>query len=359
MSMHSAPGGAPILFSRSFAAAAVAAAIVLVVVIAWTMHNSRESEEQEAATEVAVHVAPIVSTTMRSWVTAYGVIVARPKGDGPAASVRMAPSVPGVIMTVNCVEGQQVASGEVLFELDTRAADVAVQFAERSLQREEELWKVEGTSRQALQEAQRQLEAARVQKALLQLQSPIAGTVVRVNVSPGEAVDLSTVLAEVVDLDRLTASAGVPASELAELRVGQAAQVIPVPPAAPVEAKLDFIAYQVDPQTGLAELRVNLPPESGLRPGQTVTMRIVSAEHTDSLSVPEASIVHGADGSDRIAIVDGDVATMTEVRTGLRDSGMVEVEGEGLQAGMTVVTQGSYGLPDQTRIRVIATDIAN
>jgi hypothetical protein len=37
----------------------------------------------------------------------------------------------------------------------------------------------------------------------------------------------------------------------------------------------------------------------------------------------------------------------------LRDGGLVEIEGDGLQAGMTVVTEGAYGLPKETKIRVL------
>jgi hypothetical protein len=41
------------------------------------------------------------------------------------------------------------------------------------------------------------------------------------------------------------------------------------------------------------------------------------------------------------------------VKVGLRDGDLVEVEGVGLKEGLTVVTTGAYGLPKETRIRVI------
>jgi membrane fusion protein (multidrug efflux system) len=53
-----------------------------------------------------------------------------------------------------------------------------------------------------------------------------------------------------------------------------------------------------------------------------------------------------------IALVEGDQAKQREVTTGLRDGNLVEVSGEGLQEGMAVVTEGAYGLPPETRIRV-------
>ena len=113
-------------------------------------------------------------------------------GERPAASARVAPFVPGVVTQVKCVEGQRVEKGAVLFQLDTRAADVAVDFAEKTLERQRKLVQIESTSQKALQEAEQQLAAARAQRALLQVQAPLAGTVVRVNVKPGEAVDLTS-----------------------------------------------------------------------------------------------------------------------------------------------------------------------
>jgi hypothetical protein len=52
-------------------------------------------------------------------------------------------------------------------------------------------------------------------------------------------------------------------------------------------------------------------------------------------------------------VVEGDVAKQRAVKVGLRDGGLVEVEGEGLSEGATVVTQGSYALPKETKVRIL------
>jgi hypothetical protein len=41
------------------------------------------------------------------------------------------------------------------------------------------------------------------------------------------------------------------------------------------------------------------------------------------------------------------------VTLGLHEGGLVEIQGEGLKEGMAVVTVGTYGLPDKTKIRII------
>jgi multidrug efflux pump subunit AcrA (membrane-fusion protein) len=99
-------------------------------------------------------------------------------------------------------------------------------------------------------------------------------------------------------------------------------------------------------------IRALLPKDSGLRPGQFVSLRIVTTVHTNCLSVPAESVVTDGSGKSVIALVKGGEATQIPVQTGLRENGLVEVEAAELKAGDLVVTVGAYGLPEKTKIRV-------
>jgi membrane fusion protein, multidrug efflux system len=96
-----------------------------------------------------------------------------------------------------------------------------------------------------------------------------------------------------------------------------------------------------------------VPKGAGLRLGQFVTARISSEEHKDRLVVPAASVVKDPDEGAVISIVAGDRATRKAVKTGLREGDLVEIQGEGLSEGQTVVTVGAYGLPKETKVRVL------
>jgi membrane fusion protein, multidrug efflux system len=337
---------------KKLAALLVVVALIGIVWLQWRPGPAGDEAGEEPATDVAVRVGAVTRTTMRAQVTAYGVVRPQPAGERPAASASVAPSVAGVVVAVERTEGQRVSTGDVLFRLDSRAADVAVALAETAVERERRLIRIEGTSQQALDNAEYQLEAARVAQALLQVRSPLDGTITRIAVNPGEAVDLATVMAEIVDFDRLVVSAGVPSAELAEIEAGQTAEVV-IGDGAPVEGTVTFVGARVDPRTGTAEIRVELPTGSGLRPGEFVMVRITSAEHPDTLTVPLASVVRNEDGASVIAIVDGGTARQRRVETGLRDGARIEVEADGLQPGMIVVTEGAYGLPAETRVHII------
>jgi len=115
---------------------------------------------------------------------------------------------------------------------------------------------------------------------------------------------------------------------------------------------LTFIGPQVDPLTDTVLVRASLNHDSGLRTGQFVSVRILVEERPDCLAAPIESVVT-RDGASVIAVVEGENAKLKGINPGLRDGNLIEVSGEGLQEGLTIVTQGVYGLPPKTRIRVL------
>jgi membrane fusion protein (multidrug efflux system) len=352
---------------RCAAGAALAAALLA---CAAPPHDAAHGESATAA--VAVHGAQVTRATLRAYVVAYGVVEPEPPtADHPAASARVASPVPGVVATVSCVEGGRVTRGAELFRLDTRVTDAAVakaaaalDYAEQTLARQERLMAVDGTSRRQLQDARQQvalarseLAAARAQRALQSITAPLTGTVTRLSAKPGEAVDLNTVLAEIIDLDRLVVTANVPSTELPAVRLGQPVELGASRvggggelPAATIGTVV-FIGRQIDAKTDTAPVRIAIPPGSDLLPGQFVRARVVTEERTGRLAVPVESVVKTEAGP-VVAVVEGERAVQKQVRLGLRDGGRIEIAGDDLREGMTVVTQGVYGLPNDAVVQV-------
>jgi len=81
---------------------------------------------------------------------------------------------------------------------------------------------------------------------------------------------------------------------------------------------------------------------------------VICTEHANCLTVPEESVVLSPDGETSVAVIEGDNASIIPVTAGLKELGRIEVSGAGIRAGMQVVTAGAYGLPDKTRIRILA-----
>jgi len=261
-------------------------------------------------------------------------------------------------------------------------------------------------------ESEKALAGTQLQRSLLTIKSPLSATVVRIGVNPGEAVDATTVLAELADLARLEISATVPAPDLKGLKQGQAVEIYPggAPsagekgaPAGRVKGTLAFIGLQADSKNDTFLVRVSVPPEAGMRPGQFAHIRIADEERRDCLVVPVESVFRNKAGGSVIAVVEGEKASWRHVTPGLRENDLIEVESrelteaekeeekkqeaekkeadkkeerkkelgkieeaakeeakkeegkkeEKIKEGGTVVTEGAYGLPDKTKVRII------
>jgi len=269
-----------------------------------------------------------------------------------------------------------VRQGEILFRLDSRVADVAVErarqavaFAESVVQRQEQLGPGQATSLRAFQDAKQQLmaaqaelSAAEVQRQFLDIGAPIGGTVTRINAKLGDAIDPATILAELIDLDRLVVNAAIRSADVSRVRPGQRIQFSPgaspgdaaeaASAAATVDATVEYIGAAVDSANDTVLVRARVPASAGLRPGQFVNVRILVEERPDQLAVPVESIVPGDDGPE-VAIVQGDMAVRRRVTTGLQEEGLIQIEGPDVREGLSVVVQGAYGLPPETKITVI------
>ncbi|MDE3068390.1 MAG: efflux RND transporter periplasmic adaptor subunit [Verrucomicrobiota bacterium] len=304
--------------------------------------SDEESAGENVPTVVSVQAGTLQRRTLHRYVSGYGTVEPAPATpDRPAADAPLAAPSAGVVAEVNVAEGERVKKGEALMTLNSGAMTAA--YAESELARQKKLFAEHNTSLKALQDAETQL-------ALLRVISPLAGTVVRLNVKPGAAVDASTVVAEVMDLKRLVVKTDVPASQAGQLDLGQEMEVLTEPPAT---APLAYVSPTVNTNNGTVRTWAALPPDSGLRPGQFVSLRIVTAVHTNCLAAPEESVVTDVKEHSVISLVHGDEAIQTPVQTGFRENGWVEVDGNGLKAGDSVVTVGAYGLPEKTKIQVV------
>jgi membrane fusion protein (multidrug efflux system) len=324
-------------------------------------------EEEQVETTVAVQVGTVAKADLRAHVEAYGTIETEPaKAGNSGGGAKLAAPFAGIVHAVHAVEGQSVKAGDMVIQLDDRIANAAVDkarhalvFAKEVADRQDRLYAFKGTSLQAKQEAQQRLataeaELAAAQAAIAQVQliSPLDGVVAHINVSPGQTVDLNTVVAEIVDLNRLVATLSIPADEAMRVKAAQTADIFIDYGKTPVTTgQVSFVSPTVDLRTASVLTRLTLPEDSGLRPGQFVRASIVTEVATDRLVVPREAVVRVED-SEVIYVVEGDKATQLPVKTKVREGNLVEVEAEGLKEGDMIVTVGAYGLPKETKITV-------
>lgn len=309
--------------------------------------SSGDDDDQSAVENttniVAVQVGVLTNLTLHSYVNAYGMVDAAPAtANEPAAGGNLAAPSVGVVAQVNVIPGQHVQKGDVLVGLNSSTA--TFEYAQAELERQKELFAQQNTSRKNLEDAQAQLNS-------LEIAAPVSGTVTAINVRPGQAVDTTTIVAGVIDLDHLAVSAKIPAAQAAQLQPGQEVQILTDPP---ITASLSFVSPSVALEDGTVAIWASLPAGNSLRPGQSVQFKIVAAVHTNCLAAPAASVVTDDDGNSTIPLVkEGGEADQTPVQIGLREGDWVEVQGTNLNAGDAVVTVGAYGLADKTQLKIV------
>lgn len=382
--------------------ALVLLAVAFVVLLIYTTHRpppvpvgggDNDEDDIKYNPVVPVSVAPLQLKTLHEFLSAYGNVTAEPALPGrPPAGANISVSSPGLVTQVNVVEGQDVHAGQSLFQLDSRQVDAQIEAARRALAESEadvnrllETEKNSPGSEQFLprvrleqDRARASLADAQARKAMLTIAAPLAGTVAELLISPGEIADPATPAMKIIDFDRLTVAVSVPGPQLRMLSVGQEAEIVdrsadsavnpstqpttkpenaaeaPTPQPTEFPGKVVFIDPLIDPRTGLGQAFVSLPPVSGLRPGQFVSVRIITRTEVDALVAPADSIVRNANGEAGVSVVVREFqwAFRHHVRVGITDGDWVEIEEPGLKAGDNVVTTGAFALPDQSRISV-------
>jgi RND family efflux transporter MFP subunit len=337
--------------------------ILLITLLALSTRLCAE-DEKKVETNVAVQVAKIVKTTLHAYASGYGTIETSPTG-----GARLAAASAGLVQKVLVTEGAKVAKGDLLVQLDARAADASVaktraslSAAEKAHARQLAMKSAGGTSERSLLEAaatlalaQADLASAELAQTQLSIRAPLAGVIGRLAVRTGEWLDLGKDVTEIVNPADLIITTQIASADAGLLHPGVEAFVFTKlgeseKPFA--QGKVISISPLIAKDSDSVAVRVSLGAEAG-RPGQLVLVRIVTSSKESCLAVPVGSVIK-ADDQETISVVVGGVAKQKPVKTGLSDRGLIEISGEGIAEGDDVVTTGAYGLPKETKVNILA-----
>jgi len=268
-----------------------------------------------------------------------------------------------IVTAVRFTEGQPVAQGQVLVELDGAqakadlvAAQAALKESESTFKRSRDLY-----ARQALSESQlEQIEATLIanQARVASAQARVADTVIRApfagkvglrRVSVGSLVSPGMVITTLDDSSVIKLDFDVPESFVAVLEAGLAVAATSVAyPGATFEGRVASVDSRVDPVSRSVTVRAEIPNAGAqLKPGMFMSVR-VSREPTPALVVPESAIVPER-GSVFVFVVSEGRATRREVAIGRREPGRVELVA-GVEPGERVVVQGTQKVRDGSRV---------
>jgi membrane fusion protein (multidrug efflux system) len=299
--------------------------------------------------------------------------------------------VEGYLIKRDYKEGSYVKKGQVLFEIDPRPFQAALEqakgqlaqnqgnyfTAKTTLQKVLPLAKLNAVSRQdrdnaigqeraakaAVEAARAAVRRAEINLSFTKITSPINGIAGLATSQIGDLVGPSTnsVLTTVSTLNPIKVY--VPVSEQAYLEHVEAIQrheitsqefvftmFLVTGKQYPYEGKFSFLDRSVDVHTGTITVAVLFPnPDNVLRPGQFARVRALVTVLKGALLVPQKSVAE-LQGAYRVAVVSpADVVEIRPVKVGER-YGTWWVISQGLKPGERVVAQGVQKVQDGEKV---------
>ncbi|QJI28012.1 efflux RND transporter periplasmic adaptor subunit [Pseudomonas sp. ADAK18] len=330
-----------------------------------------------------VAVVPVALQDVPVYIDALGTVT-------PTRSVTVVTQVDGILSSVEFKEGQRVSKGQVIARIDDRAlkAQLAVakgnlahdqavlSNAQRDLARYRELVKAGSTSQQTVDTqaslVQQQLgtvaadqgnvQNLEVQVGYCTITSPVDGVVGLRQVDPGNYVTTASTTGIVVitQMNPATVVFAVPEDDLGS--INQALSHGPVTVLAYDRNKKSLLATgsllaldnQVDTSTGTIKVKAQFDDSgNALFPNQFVNARLKADTLAQITVVPTRAIQHGSKG-DFVFVVNGDKATLRNIKTGPAMGDVSVVLENGVKPGEQVVTEGADKLDDGSPVKVVA-----
>jgi membrane fusion protein, heavy metal efflux system len=176
--------------------------------------------------------------------------------------------------------------------------------------------------------------------------SPIAGTLVRRDLSIGSMIDRnSPAPLTIINLERVWVMANIFEHDLATLKTGEQVDVTADAYTDKVfSGQITYIGDEVDRRTRTVQTRIEVAnPEHLLKPGMFAKASISAGDSREVLAAPE-SAVYQIDGHSAVFVAAGnDGFEVRPVRLGSRGGGTVEIL-SGLKQGELVVEKGGLAL---------------
>ena len=294
-------------------------------------------------------------------------------------SVSVASRVAGIVRDVPARVGDRVRAGATLAVMESAAGAEAeaayaaarskLGLADAQAAREQALFGKRVSSQQDLQVARQAAaeagiglrEADRKMRLLglspghvgqssagavrLAVTAPFDGTLIERKVAAGDQVAEGAPLFQLADLDRVWVIAAAFERDIAQLSVGEPAEVaLAAYPGRTFHGRLAWISDVIDERSRTLSVRVELEnAERLLRPGSFAQVSVVTPQAPGTLVLPVDAVLR--EKADRIVFVQTGVGEFQrrEVKLGGHSAEAVEIV-SGLKPGELVVTNGAFAL---------------
>jgi len=272
--------------------------------------------------------------------------------------------VGGEVVRLLVEEGERVAAGQILAELDGERLRLTMLSAKANLDKvrsEYERYRdlaarglVSAAMFESLKYDLEALEAtyrlARLNFEYSKIRAPISGVVSSRYVKLGQSIDPSDVAFRITDTSELLAYLQIPQADLGKFAAGHVATLtVDAMPDTTFSATIERISPTIDVRNGTFRATASIDNASAeLAPGMFARFSIVYDRHADALVIPRAALIEEDDQTSVYIVADGAV-TRRVIETGIETGNVVEVIG-GLAGDEEVVVTGHSSLRDGSKV---------
>ena len=254
----------------------------------------------------------------------------------------------------------EVDNEEYRLEIRVESQELAMQNADRELEKQEALFKEGGVTEKELEVARKtaldarlNYEAAELKAKKLKLKAPITGFLTNLQANFNNTqVAAGFQLCKIMDYTTTMVQVNLPNSDIGVIKPRQKVHVQNYAlPGEIFTGRLVALDPTIDPQTRTFTATVEIPnARLLLRPGMFVKADIIVEDHPQAVVIPK-SAVQTRDGLPVVFVVEGVSAELREVRTGIETKEDIEIL-EGLSDGERLVVKGQETLRDKSKVRV-------
>lgn len=267
--------------------------------------------------------------------------------------VEVKPEITGRIVRLYFKEGTNVRKGDLLVKIydeDLKAQiqklRLQQQLARTTLERQENLLKINGISRQDVDVTRNQVAAygADIEYTLTQLQktelrAPFNGRLGLRNVSDGAIISPTTILTTLQQIDPLKIDFAVPEKYRNVIKLGDQVNFTVSGDKNEYKGSIYAIDPKIDLTTRTVRLRAILPNQGNkLFPGSFAKVRILLKDMPEAMMIPSQAVIPGTRDK-KVIVADSGRAKFVIVETGIRNEDNVQITA-GLKPGDTVITTG-------------------